>query len=189
MRTDYLDLVQFHHSPSRAVLEEHDAVAELEDLRQEGKLRFIGMSGVLPHLPEQIEMGVFDAFQIPYSGFDREHEELISAAAEAGAGTIVRGGVARGVTEASAGEVELAPPALRAMLQKLTERFEQSTLDNLLDGMSRIEFLLRFTISHPDIHTTIVGTSSIDHLTVNVAAATNGPLPAELYELAKARLV
>jgi aryl-alcohol dehydrogenase-like predicted oxidoreductase len=75
------------------------------------------------------------------------------------------------------------------MLQKLTERFEQSTLDNLLDGMSRIEFLLRFTISHPDIHTTIVGTSSIDHLTVNVAAATNGPLPAELYELAKARLV
>src|SRR5690606_21604967 len=30
MRTDYLDVVQFHLSPSRAVLEENDSIAELE---------------------------------------------------------------------------------------------------------------------------------------------------------------
>ena len=60
---NYIDLVQFHHSPSRRTLAEHDAVGELDDLRKEGKLRFIGMSGILPNLPEQIEMGVFDAFR------------------------------------------------------------------------------------------------------------------------------
>ena len=41
-------------------------------------------------------MGVFDVFQIPYSAVQREHEELILAATAAGAGTLIRGGVARG---------------------------------------------------------------------------------------------
>ena len=40
-------------------------------------------------------MGVFDAFQIPYSAVEREHEEAIGAAAEAGAGIVVRGGAAK----------------------------------------------------------------------------------------------
>ena len=41
-------------------------------------------------------MGVFDVFQIPYSAVQREHEDLITAAAQAGAGTLIRGGAARG---------------------------------------------------------------------------------------------
>ena len=38
-------------------------------------MRFIGMSGTLPNLDEQIDMGVFDAFQIPYSALERDHED------------------------------------------------------------------------------------------------------------------
>jgi aryl-alcohol dehydrogenase-like predicted oxidoreductase len=34
----------------------------------------------------------------------------------------------------------------------------------LLDDMSPIEFVLRFTLSHPALSSTIVGTSSADHL-------------------------
>ena len=94
MRTDHLDLVQVHLSPSPAQLEEDDSIAELIALRDEGKVRFIGMSGTLPHLVEHIEMGVFEVFQIPYSALEREHEQLITDAAKAGAGTIIRGGVA-----------------------------------------------------------------------------------------------
>src|SRR6202034_529590 len=94
--TDRLDLVQVHMSPSRAQLEADGTVATLQALRDEGKVRFLGMSGILPHLPDHIEMGVFDAFQIPYSAVQREHEDLITAAADAGAGTLIRGGVARG---------------------------------------------------------------------------------------------
>ena len=41
-------------------------------------------------------MGVFDVFQIPYSAMEREHEAIIAAAAEAGAGIVIRGGAAKG---------------------------------------------------------------------------------------------
>jgi hypothetical protein len=37
----------------------------------------------LPNLVEQIEMGVFNAFQIPYSALQSEHEEIISLAGAA----------------------------------------------------------------------------------------------------------
>src|SRR5215216_353593 len=90
MRTDYLDLVQFHRSLTRREFEEHGALQELQDLQREGKVRFIGVSGTLPNLDEQIAMAVFDAFQIPYSALQREHEEVIGRASAAGAGIIVR---------------------------------------------------------------------------------------------------
>jgi len=117
MRTDHLDVVQFHASPSRATLEENDSVGELVALRGEGKIRFIGMSGTLPNIEDHV-----------------------------------------------------------------------AGLDDLLDGMTRMEFMLRFTISHPDMHTTIVGTAKPAHLADNLAAATKGPLPGEVYEEAKRRL-
>src|ERR1700728_1114027 len=94
--TDRLDLVQVHMSPSKATLQENDTVQTLADLQAEGKIRFIGMSGILPNLPGHIAMGVFDVFQIPYSAVQRDHEELITEAADAGAGTFIRGGAARG---------------------------------------------------------------------------------------------
>jgi aryl-alcohol dehydrogenase-like predicted oxidoreductase len=51
--------------------------------------------------------------------------------------------------------------------------------------MSRHEFILRFTLSHPALSSTIVGTSSLDHLRGNLAIAEKGPLPADLYQRAK----
>ena len=186
MRTDHLDLVQFHASPARSTLEENDAVAELEALRDEGKIRFLGMSGTLPNLPDHIDMGVFDAFQIPYSAVEREHEELISQAAAAGAGTIIRGGVARGLPEPPAG-IPDEYRAYRDAMQARRDRFAAVDISDLAGDASPMEFLLRFTISHPDLHTTIVGTSNPDHLAANVAAASKGPLPADVYEAARAR--
>jgi aryl-alcohol dehydrogenase-like predicted oxidoreductase len=194
MRTDHLDLVQVHMSPSRETLEQHESLAELDALRDEGKVRFIGMSGTLPDLADHIEMGVFDVFQIPYSALEREHEELITAAARAGAGTVIRGGVARGVPEALPAQYARLPEKMRTRLaQSLEERKArweraEARLDDALQGMSRMEFLLRFTLSHPDMHTTIVGTSNIDHLAQNVAAANEGPLPPDLYDQARQRL-
>jgi aryl-alcohol dehydrogenase-like predicted oxidoreductase len=80
MQTDYLDVVQFHASPSRQTLEEHGALDALRELKDAGKVRFIGISGTFPNLTEHIAMGVFDVFQIPYSAVEREHEIAIAAA-------------------------------------------------------------------------------------------------------------
>lgn len=186
MRTDRLDLVQFHASPTRSTLEENDAVAELEALRGEGKIRYLGMSGTLPNLPDHIGMGVFDAFQIPYSAVEREHEQLISDAAAAGAGTIIRGGVAKGLPEPPANMPEQYSAYQKAM-QARRDRFAAVDISDLAGDSSAMEFMLRFTISHPDLHTTIVGTANPEHLAANVAAASKGPLPADVYAEARAR--
>jgi aryl-alcohol dehydrogenase-like predicted oxidoreductase len=187
MRTDYLDLVQVHMSPSRAELEAAETLATLEELKREGKLRFIGMSGILPHLRDHLDMGVFDAFQIPYSGLERDHESIISEAAAAGAGTIIRGGVARGAPAPDQNPDE-APVFWREAMQTKRDLWNDAQLDELTDGLTRMEFLLRFTLSHPDIHTIIVGTSNSNHLDANVQAASADGLPDEIYSEAKRRL-
>jgi aryl-alcohol dehydrogenase-like predicted oxidoreductase len=174
MRTEYLDLVQFHASPSKSELEEHGGLQALQDLQRQGKVRFIGISGTIPNLKEQIEMGVFDTFQIPYSALEREHEALIEAASRAGAGIIVRGGAAKGGPGKEQGDS--------------WEAWQRVGIDDLLGDMTRMEFILRFTYSHPDLDTTIVGTVNPDHLQDNVRALQAGPLPADLYEEAKRRL-
>jgi aryl-alcohol dehydrogenase-like predicted oxidoreductase len=188
LRTDRVDVVQFHISPTRSTLEQNDSVAELVTLRDEGKIRFIGMSGTLPNIVDHIAMGVFDVFQIPYSAIEREHEDTITQAAEAGAGTIIRGGVARGIPSAPAETLERLPERFREVYAERRDRFERAELDDLLDGMSRMEFMLRFTISHPAMNTTIVGTANSEHLAANLAAAAKGPLPPDLYAAAKSRL-
>jgi aryl-alcohol dehydrogenase-like predicted oxidoreductase len=188
MQTDRVDVVQFHASPAWSILEEHDSIAELVTLRDEGKVRFIGMSGTEPNIDGHIEADAFDVFQIPYSAIEREHEEIITRAAQAGSGTIIRGGVARGIASAPAENLDRLPERFREVFVQRRDRFEQAELDDLLHGMSRMEFMLRFTLSHPDMHTTIVGTANPRHLAANLDAAAKGPLPAEMYDQAKSRL-
>jgi aryl-alcohol dehydrogenase-like predicted oxidoreductase len=183
LQTDHLDIVQFHGSPSRSALDEHGAVEALLDLKRAGKVRFIGMSGTLPNLPEQIALGVFE---IPYSALQREHEALITQAHAAGAGTVIRGGVARGApSEEKAWDIRRLPEVPEERPRTLWER---AGLDDLLDGMGRMEFMLRFTLSHPDLDTTIVGTANPEHLRQNLEAARKGPLPPDVLEEAKRRL-
>jgi aryl-alcohol dehydrogenase-like predicted oxidoreductase len=183
--TDRLDLLQVHLSPSREQLEVDETVETLLSLRDEGKVRFIGMSGTLPNLPDHIAMGVFDVFQIPYSAVQREHEDLITAAADGGAGTLIRGGAARG---APAEDKNWRHGPIGLSEGEGQRRWESSGVEDLLGDMSRLEFVLRFTLSHPGLSSTIVGTASMDHLRSNLAIAEKGPLPADLYDEAKGRL-
>jgi len=176
MKTDYLDVVQFHISPSRQTLEENGALDALLQLQAAGKVRFIGMSGTLPNLRDHIAMGIFDVFQVPYSAVEREHEDVISRAAEAGAGIVIRGGAAKGA------------PSTEKQTGLQWDRWKRAQLDDLLDGMTSVEFVLRFTFSHPHMQTTIVGTVNPAHLQANLVALEKGPLPSDVYVEAKRRL-
>ena len=182
LKTDHLDLVQFHRSLTKDEFEKDGALQEAMKLKAEGKVRFVGVSGTLPNLVEQIDMGVFDAFQIPYSALQREHEDVIAKAAQTGHGTIIRGGVARGAPTDWNRVYYMVPP------ETMKDRWEEAKLDELLDGMSRMEFTLRFTLSHPGLSTTIVGTKNPDHLRDNIEAARKGPLPPDVVAEAKKRL-
>jgi aryl-alcohol dehydrogenase-like predicted oxidoreductase len=62
-------------------------------------------------------------------------------------------------------------------------------LDELRDpNESRTVFLLRLTLSHPDLDTTVVGTIDMGHLAANLRAAEAGALPENVYAEAKHRL-
>src|SRR5213594_3017434 len=45
MKTEYIDVLQFHASPSKQTLEEHNALDAVLSLKRAGKVRFVGMSG------------------------------------------------------------------------------------------------------------------------------------------------
>lgn len=185
LKTDHLDLVQIHNSPSRKEIEENDSVAELIKLRDEGKTRFIGMSAVLPQITEHLENETFDVIQVPYSALELEHDDVIEQAAAREMGVVVRGGVAQGFVTL---KPETAPTYRQAQVQSQHERWARAGIDEILDGMSPMEFILRFTLSNPAIATTIVGTANPEHLAQNVEAARRGPLPPELYAEARRRL-
>jgi aryl-alcohol dehydrogenase-like predicted oxidoreductase len=176
LRTEYLDVVQFHFSPARAVLVQEGAVETLLELQRAGKIRFLGCSSILPHITEHIAMGVFDVLQIPYSALQPEHEEVIAAAARTGVGIVIRGGVARG------------EPGQGQGASAVWQLWERARLDELLEGMSATAFMLRFTLTNPDMHTTIIGTLHPEHLHENIAAVVRGPLPLAVYHEARRRL-
>ena len=121
-------------------------------------------------------MGVFDVLQVPYSALQPDHENAIAIAARAGIGIVIRGGVAKG------------PPGKGHGSATMWDIWDKAELDELLDGEHRTAFMLRFTITNPDIHTTVVGTLEPEHLLENVDAVLRGPLPSSVYSEAKKRL-
>jgi len=176
MKTEYIDIMQLHNPPVEET-EKNDLVNILKDMQQQGKVRWISISTTLPHLPVYKSWGVFDTFQIPYSALERQHEDWITEVAKAGIGTIIRGGVARGEVGVGLGNADR------------WGAFEKAGLDALREeGDSRTDFLLRYTLSHPHIDTTIVGTLHKEHLLENVKTAMKGPLPDDVYREAKRRL-
>ena len=176
LKADYVDVMQ-PHNPSVAECEEEQLVDALVDMRDQGKVRWIGISTTLPDLPTFLDWGVFDVFQIPYSALQRDHEGWITKAAESGIGIVIRGGVAQGEPGVGSGNAGR------------WGKFEEARLDELLEeGESRTAFILRHTLTHPHSDTNIVGTTSPDHLKENVEAIATGPLPPDIYVEAERRL-
>ncbi len=176
MKTDCIDIMQLHN-PTVEDCEKGGLVNVLKEMQSQGKIRFIGISTTLPHLPVYMSWGVFDTFQIPYSALERAHENWITSAAQAGIGIIIRGGVARGEPGAGLGAVDR------------WSAFEKAKLGEILpEGESRTSFLLRYTLTHPHAHTIIVGTLDPEHHQENVNTVNRGPLPLPLYEEVKRRL-
>lgn len=176
MKTDHVDLWQLHN-PTVDETREGELVAVLQEVRKSGKARHIGISSTLPHIMEHIAMGVFETFQIPCSALERKHEEVIGVASRTGAGVIVRGGVARGEPGSGLGASDR------------WDIFTKARLDELLSpSEDRTGFMLRYTLSHPGMHTVIVGTMDPEHLARNVKAVQSGKLPPAVYEEAKKRL-
>jgi aryl-alcohol dehydrogenase-like predicted oxidoreductase len=97
--------------------------------------------------------------------------------AAAGAGTLIRGGAAGG---GLAEDKKWRQGPLGLAEVEGQRRWAASGVEDLVGDITRVEFVLRFTLSHPALSSTIVGTSKIDHLRANLSIAAKGPLPSGL---------
>jgi aryl-alcohol dehydrogenase-like predicted oxidoreductase len=105
---------------------------------------------------------------------EAQAETILNAVLDAG--IVIRGGAAKGA------------PSEEKQEGGQWARWQRARLDDLLEGMTRMEFILRFTFSHPEMDTNIVGTINPAHLQDNVRALLQGPLPQPLYVETKRRL-
>ena len=176
LNRDNLDIIQLHNATVEQC-ENGNLVRTLNDIKDQGLVKWIGASTTMPDLPSLLQWGSFDVMQIPYSALDREHEDWITKAASEGVGIIIRGGVAQGEHGVGRG------------LSGTWDTFQKAGLNELMDeGESQSSFVLRYTLSHPHADTIIVGTTRTDHLQENINATKKGPLPPDVYLEAKKRL-
>jgi aryl-alcohol dehydrogenase-like predicted oxidoreductase len=176
LRTDYLDLVQLHISPSLEVLRRDGVIETLAALRDEGKLLAFGVSSTLPAIDDHLDIDDFAAFQVPFSALERELESRIQLAGQRGFGIIVRGGVAQ------------AGKRAKTTLDGRPIGWADTGLEELRGEDTEQGFLLRYAISTPGVTTIIAGTANPDHVRANAAAARRGPLPDDVYAEARRRL-
>lgn len=183
LKTDHLDVVQVHGDPTRRQLEGGGVIDALIKLKRDGKVRAIGISSRLPKLAEFVTLETFDVFQVPYSALQRTNENVIAQLKAAGKAIVARGVTGRGapVKDWTTRPIGTKDGEVRAL-------WERAGLDDILDGMSRLEFMIRFVLSNPAIDVALTATTNAQHLEQNIAIANKGPLDAALHAKACALL-
>ncbi len=100
LQTDYLDIVMIHSNGNDTeILEHSDAMATLHELKQEGKIRWVGMS------TKTIEGGlaaisVSDILMVELSAKDQSQLPVIEAAHNQGCGLLIKKALNSGHAEA-----------------------------------------------------------------------------------------
>jgi aryl-alcohol dehydrogenase-like predicted oxidoreductase len=183
LRTDHLDLVQFH-SCSIEVLEREAVVAALVRARDAGKTRFIGYSGDGEAARRAVRSGIFDTLQISVSIADQEAiDGAIAEARERHLGVIAKRPIANAawLLEPGRGGIDWYYRTYRERLEKLGYGF-------LFEGpKSAVATALRFTLSVPGVHTAIVGTTRPRRWNQNAELIAPGRLKPTQYDAIRAR--
>jgi aryl-alcohol dehydrogenase-like predicted oxidoreductase len=183
LKTDYLDVVQVHGSPNRKELEELGAIDAIGELKRRGLIRHGGISTRMPLLEEFIDVDAFTVFQVPYSALQRANEDALAVLKRAGKSVVIRGITGRG---APAKNWTTRP--IGTVGGEVREIWEKAKLDEIIGGMSRIEFMIRFALTNENVDVALVATTDPAHLASDIEIAAKGPLDKELYRKACERL-
>jgi aryl-alcohol dehydrogenase-like predicted oxidoreductase len=176
LATDCLDLIQLH-SCSLAELERGDVIVALERARERGWARYIGDGAAARYA---VECGRFDALQTSISIADQEAFELtLPLAGEREMGVIAKRPLANVAWRYRRRPAETYYQTYWSRLRKLDYDFLGAGPD------TAVGTALRFTLSAPEVHTAIVGTTRPARWEQNAALLQAGPLSPE--EVARIR--
>jgi aryl-alcohol dehydrogenase-like predicted oxidoreductase len=203
---DHVDLLQLHNriahdgidrplSPETVLGE---VVPALERLRQQGKLRFFGITalGETPALQRVVDARVLDSAQVvvnllnpsaarpvPAQYPAQNFAGLLSRAEAAGMGTIgirvLAGGALSGTVERHPIGVERLDPIASGpdYATDVGRARRLAFLVNEGHAADLVEAALRFAIAQKGLTTALVGTSTLAQLEHAIAAVEKGPLP------------
>ncbi len=192
-----VDLIQFH-SWSDTWLEDDRWVKKINDLRQQGLFRAVGIS-INRWEPRNgtraVMSGLIDSVQVMYNVFDQNPEdELFPACAAQDVGVIARCPLDQGSLTGTLTLASKWPEGdwrnkhfNRATLKASVER--ANALRALVPpGMTLAQMALRFILNNPIVGTTIPGMRKVKNVEENLQITGQGPLPVDLYrELRKHR--
>lgn len=158
LRLDHIDLYQFHHPDPRVPFE--DSVGEFAKMRQEGKIRHVGLSNVaIDQLARAQKIVPIVTVQNHYNLANRESENMTAAESEAMVDLCARQGI---------GFIPWYPLATGELARQ----------GGLLDQIARrhnakpSQIALAWLLQRSSTMLPIPGTSSVKHLEENVLGAT-----------------
>ncbi|HXF64236.1 MAG TPA: aldo/keto reductase [Caldilineaceae bacterium] len=191
LRRERIDLYQLH-SPSLADLQRFDWPEAMSRLRDQGKIRFIGVSindAASGHW--LIEQGLVQVLQVGYNLLEHQvGDALFPQAQAAGIGILVRVPMAQGILTGKFRPGEPVAEGHRAHLAgaKMEELIAAAENYRALAAHSNQplgQFALRYAISPPAVSAAIPGARTVEQLAQNVAASNGAGLsPAELAAVA-----
>ena len=179
LNMDVIDIVQFHGLPDP---DDDDEVAfeALLDARERGWARFVGVSADGNAAAEAALRWPLDTQEFTYNILYQESaDNLMPALRSQGMGTIIKRPISNAVwqqKERPEGDYMGGP----------WDRAQSIPLAELAGEMPILEFVLRFTLSHPDVCTAIIGSTNPDHIRANVGFSDGQQLPDEIVEEARA---
>jgi aryl-alcohol dehydrogenase-like predicted oxidoreductase len=181
---------------ARQVLD--DVVPAFQRLRQQGKIRFLGISAVgdTAALHQVIDSGAFDSAQVVYNMLNpsageklskdypaQDYEKLFDATKSAGVGVVGIRVLAGGALSGTAERHPIASPAPEPIGSAMSYDADISRARRLMplitEGFagSLTEAATRFALSHPAMGTILVGMATPQQFEDALAAVEKGPLP------------
>ncbi len=184
-----LDLLQFHVWDDSWTAQE-EWMRAIRSLKEQGLIRAFGLSlnrWEPANAIRALRTGLVDAVQVIYNIFDQAPEdELFPVCAELDIGVIARVPLDEGSLGGNLTlDTKFPPDDWRAgyfgpkNLAATVERVE--SLKRILPAsMALPEMALRFILSHPQVHTTIVGMRRLAHIRLNLGISHGRPLDPDL---------
>ncbi|WP_282030171.1 aldo/keto reductase [Winogradskyella eximia] len=195
LQTDYIDVL-FFHSPFSPEEINDDVWEGIEQVKKQGKVRFIGHSISMFHQTEQMarqwaKEGKIDVVQVVLSLMNKESQQLIEELQEYPIGVFGRECLANGfLSGAITKDTKFAEGTLNARYsrQEIAERVDQVEAFKFLlrgDIETMPQAALRWVLDQKGVSTVLSGAKSISELKGAISASEARPFTEPELKLAK----
>jgi L-galactose dehydrogenase len=163
LQTDYIDLFQVHDVEFGDVQQViHETLPALRQLQQQGKARYIGVTGYPPRLLRRIaEATPVDSIltYCHYNLLNTDMDGVLTAfAQERGIGLINASGLCMGLL------TEHGPPDWHPAPQQVRDAGKKAAEFCRLHGADLPEVALRFCLDHPYVSSTLIGMATVSQV-------------------------